>query len=98
MAASTALPPARSTSRPAAVARECGEVTMPLGAIVAGRPVRIVWYFVRSMHVYTHETSAAHLGDVTRIENSARGAVRDLLELPVTALSDGRSSLMAAGA
>src|SRR5258708_40163351 len=39
MAASTAEPPARSASPPAAEASECGEATMPLGAIVAGLPV-----------------------------------------------------------
>src|SRR5712691_1611134 len=41
IAASTAEPPARSTSAPAAEASECGEATMPLGAIVAGLPVRM---------------------------------------------------------
>src|SRR5580765_4909970 len=39
IAASTAEPPARSASTPAAEASECGEATMPLGAIVAGLPV-----------------------------------------------------------
>src|SRR5258708_27557183 len=39
MAASPAEPPARSASTPAAEASECGEATMPLGAIVAGLPV-----------------------------------------------------------
>ena len=39
--AGTAEPPARNTSTPAALASECGEVTMPFGASVAGRPVRI---------------------------------------------------------
>src|SRR3954471_5753810 len=39
--ASIAEPPARSTSRPAAEANECGDVTMPFGASVAGRPVRM---------------------------------------------------------
>src|SRR4051812_38122308 len=36
-----AEPPARSTSMPAADASECGDVTMPFGASVAGGPVRI---------------------------------------------------------
>ena len=39
MAASTAEPPARRTSTPAAEASEWGEVTSPLGARVTGRPV-----------------------------------------------------------
>src|SRR5437763_8198327 len=39
IAASTAEPPARSASTPAAEASECGEATMPLGASVAGLPV-----------------------------------------------------------
>src|SRR5258705_13665575 len=39
IAASTAEPPARSAATPAAEASECGEATMPLGAIVAGLPV-----------------------------------------------------------
>ncbi len=39
MAASTAEPPARSAATPAEEASECGETTMPLGAIVAGLPV-----------------------------------------------------------
>jgi hypothetical protein len=41
MAASTADPPALNTSTPACDASECGDVTIPLGARVAGRPVRI---------------------------------------------------------
>jgi hypothetical protein len=41
IAASTADPPARNTSTPAAEASACGEVTMPLGASVTGRPVDI---------------------------------------------------------
>jgi hypothetical protein len=40
-AASTAEPPARSTSTPACEASEWGEVTTPFGAIVTGRPVVI---------------------------------------------------------
>src|SRR6185295_10705111 len=36
-----AEPPARSTSRPAAVPSECGDVTMPFEASVTGRPVRM---------------------------------------------------------
>src|SRR2546430_17307432 len=39
IAASTAEPPARSASTPAAEASECGEATMPLGASVAGLPM-----------------------------------------------------------
>src|SRR6267142_3203530 len=38
-AASTAEPPARSASTPAAEASECGEATMPRVAMVAGLPV-----------------------------------------------------------
>jgi len=41
MAASTAEPPARSTSLPAAEAKLWGEVTMPRRLRVAGRPVGI---------------------------------------------------------
>src|SRR3954463_3506021 len=41
IAASNAEPPARSTSRPAAEASECDDVTMPFGASVTGRPVRM---------------------------------------------------------
>ena len=40
-AASIAEPPARNASIPAALARLCGQVTMPFGANVAGRPVRM---------------------------------------------------------
>src|SRR5438309_2885973 len=39
IAASTAEPPARSASTPAAEASECGEATMPRDAIVGGLPV-----------------------------------------------------------
>src|SRR5881396_2252954 len=39
IAPSTAEPPARSASTPAAEASECGEATMPLGANVAGLQV-----------------------------------------------------------
>jgi hypothetical protein len=41
IAASTAEPPARSTSAPALEASECGDVTMPRVANVTGRPVLI---------------------------------------------------------
>src|ERR1700752_1714871 len=41
MAASMAEPPARKTSTPALDASECGDVTMPRDASVAGRPVLI---------------------------------------------------------
>src|SRR4029079_16557964 len=41
IAASTAEPPPRNTSTPAADASECGDVTMPEGARVTGRPVGI---------------------------------------------------------
>src|SRR5712691_6311869 len=39
MAASTAEPPAFSTSTPASEASGCGQVTMPRGASVGGRPM-----------------------------------------------------------
>lgn len=41
IAASTAEPPALKTSTPAADASAWGQVTMPLGASVEGRPVVI---------------------------------------------------------
>jgi hypothetical protein len=41
IAASMAEPPARSTSKPALEASECGDVTMPRVESVTGRPVLI---------------------------------------------------------
>jgi hypothetical protein len=41
IAASTAEPPARKMSTPALEASACGDVTIPRGASVTGRPVRM---------------------------------------------------------